>query len=69
MKRRLLAGLVMLTAATWALAGGQPTEQDLKNANNPLADLTAFNIQNYYKSDLIGLGDATANTAWLRCPR
>jgi hypothetical protein len=35
------------------------------NANNPLANMVAFNIQNYYYSDLYGTDDS-ANTAWLR---
>jgi hypothetical protein len=35
------------------------------NANNPLANMVAFNIQNYYYADLYGTDDS-ANTAWLR---
>ena len=35
------------------------------NANNPLADMTAFNLQNYYIPELSGT-DGTANTFWLR---
>jgi len=35
------------------------------NANNPLANMVAFNIQNYYFADLYGT-DETSNTAWLR---
>ncbi len=38
---------------------------DLANANNPLANMVAFNIQNYYYAALYGT-DETANTAWLR---
>jgi hypothetical protein len=34
-------------------------------ANNPLANMTAFNIQNYYIGDLTD-SDKTANQAWLR---
>jgi hypothetical protein len=34
-------------------------------ANNPLANMTAFNIQNYYIGDL-SESDETANQAWLR---
>jgi hypothetical protein len=37
----------------------------LANANNPLANMVAFNIQNYYYASLYGTDD-TANTAWLR---
>jgi len=35
-------------------------------ANNPLANMTSFQLQNYYASDLYGLPDETSNTAWLR---
>lgn len=38
------------------------------NANNPLADMTAFNLQNYYIPELSGL-DESANTFWLRYAR
>ncbi len=34
-------------------------------ANNPLADIQAFNLHNYYVPELSGL-DGTANTFWLR---
>jgi hypothetical protein len=37
----------------------------LANANNPLANMTAFNVQNYWLSSLYDT-DATASTAWLR---
>ena len=36
------------------------------DANNPLASITAFNVQNYYVPELSGLDDAKANTFWLR---
>lgn len=35
-------------------------------ANNPLANMTSFQLQDYYASDLYGLPDASSNTAWLR---
>ena len=35
-------------------------------ANNPLADITAFNIQNYYVGDLTGFPDASGNQLVLR---
>jgi len=40
-------------------------DKAMANANNPLANMKAFNIQNYYYSELYGT-DADANTAWLR---
>ena len=33
-------------------------------ANNPLANMTAFNIQNYYISELSGFEDETANQTY-----
>lgn len=35
-------------------------------ANNPLADMQAFNIQNYYVPELSGLDDQNANNLWFR---
>ena len=35
-------------------------------ANNPLANMTSFQLQNYYAPELYGLPDETSNTAWLR---
>lgn len=35
-------------------------------ANNPLANMTAFNLQNYYIGELTGLDDRDANQFWLR---
>jgi hypothetical protein len=46
----------------------QVSEEEAKalaNANNQLADMVAFNVQNYYLAGLYGT-DETANTAWLR---
>ena len=39
---------------------------DAANANNPLADMKALNVQNYYYSKLYGLDDEVANTFWIR---
>ena len=39
---------------------------DAAQANNPLADITAFNIQNYYIRELTGPGDFDANQFVLR---
>jgi hypothetical protein len=64
--RGVLAWLVLLLSVFPVPAAGGPSDKEMKNANNPLADLTAFNIQNYYQSDLNGLADETANTTWLR---
>jgi len=51
------------------LLEGQVLAQDQASAaaqaNNPLANMTAFNIQNYYIGDLREIDDS-ANQAWLR---
>ena len=65
----LLIGLAVLPANAQESAAEPETqaEKDAQaaNANNPLADMVAFNIQNYYSAELYGT-DETANTAWLR---
>jgi len=69
MLKAFQAGLVscaLMLAAVPAMA--QLAEEEAKalaNANNPLANMVAFNIQNYYYASLYGTDD-TANTAWLR---
>ncbi|MEP1933805.1 MAG: hypothetical protein ABJJ37_21240, partial [Roseibium sp.] len=50
--------LAVMLAATSAFAQSEAAS-DAAQANNPLADITAFNIQNYYIGDLTGLGDET----------
>jgi len=37
-----------------------------EDANNPLAKIQAFNVQDYYVPSLSESGDETANTVWLR---
>lgn len=48
------------TLAVWAEDGG-----DTAQANNPLANMTAFNLQNYYIGELTE-SDNDANQFWLR---
>ena len=45
---------------------GEPTLSEEAQANNPLADIQAFNIQNYYIPELCGPTDETANNLILR---
>jgi len=62
--RSILAGVILAGASQCALAaddGGSAAAQ----ANNPLANMTAFNIQDYYIGELTETDD-TANQAWLR---
>ena len=56
----LLAGIGL------AQEEGGPSAEELAKANNPLADLTAFNIQYYYRPSLNGVEDGSANTNWYR---
>jgi hypothetical protein len=49
--------------------GGQPSEaleDQVNTANNPLADMIAFSLHNYYFPRLNGVPDESANTFWLR---
>jgi hypothetical protein len=55
----LLANVTICHAATTNDAA------DLTQANNPIANLKAFNIQNYYYPDISGF-NTTGDTLWLR---
>jgi len=61
----ILTLAVVLLAAAPVVAQKSSSDRDIADANNPLANMVAFNIQNYYYSELYGT-DATTNTAWLR---
>jgi hypothetical protein len=67
-----IAVAALILATTPALAadtGAAPgADKALANANNPLANMVAFNIQNYWYAQLYDT-DATANTMWLRHAR
>ena len=61
---RLLVALFVVVLCGSA-HGQEASEEDLqamKQANNPLADFRAFNIQNYYVPELSGPIEETANT-------
>ena len=62
-KSPLLAVLLMF--ALHGIASGQ-TEEEMIQANNPLANMTAFNLQNYYIPNVSEMPDQTLNTFWLR---
>lgn len=61
---RLLFGVLFLAG----LAQAPAQAQDAAQANNPLANMTAFNLQNYYIGDLTDT-DEDANQFWLRFAR
>ena len=51
------------------VVGGQSKEaleDQVNTANNPLADLMAFSLHNYYFPKLNGIPDESANTFWIR---
>lgn len=60
--------LLVVLAAVDALAqdGEDEHAAAAAAANNPLANMTSFQLQNYYASDLYGLPGESSNTAWLR---
>ena len=57
--------IAAVLAATPVLAQESAADKTMANANNPLANMVAFNVQNYHYSELYGT-DESANTAWLR---
>ncbi len=67
MRTNKLIGFFLLFAALTAMGqdAGQEASSASAQANNPLANMTAFNLQNYYMGDLSGT-DETANQFWLR---
>jgi hypothetical protein len=70
-RRRVpVATLALVALATVAVfapgTAGADDAEAAAQANNPLADFRAFNVHNYYIGSLSELGDATANTAWMR---
>lgn len=73
----LFAGAALLNGAVPGIAqeqteAGPPAVSEEEaaaleaQANNPLADITAFNIQNYWVPKLYGIDDEAANTFWAR---
>ena len=67
-----LASLLLLCTVSVAFAqesdtsAEQAASGDAAQANNPLADIRAFNVQNYYIPELSGGVDSTANNFVLR---
>ena len=57
--------LLMFSAGT-LLAEQDSKSSDEAQANNPLADFVAFNIQNYSVTSLSELDDQSANSFFLR---
>lgn len=63
----LLLVLATGLSASDPVSAQEPSAEVLAKANNPLADLTAFNLQNYHASALYGApSEVTTNTFWAR---
>jgi hypothetical protein len=64
---RLLVLLAVLAASVnQAAAQAGVDAKTVAKANNPLADMNAFNLHNFYAASLHGVPDATSNTLNLR---
>ena len=61
----ILISFLCFVSQTSAQEGG-PSAEELAKANNPLADIIAFNIQYYYRPVLNEVEDGMANTNWYR---
>jgi len=59
-------GAVLAQVEIDGVVTDEEAEEANADANNPLASITAFNIQNYYIPSLSELDDQNANTFWLR---
>lgn len=53
--------IAIVVIALGSTATGQENDTD---ANNPLATMVAFNIQNYYYAELYGTDDAIGSDVW-----
>ena len=65
MNIRLLLVAVILTCATQFASATEDAASSAAQANNPLANMTAFNVQQYFIGDLTE-SDDSANQFWLR---
>ncbi len=65
----IFLGLILVLAGAGPALADEPTAEELAKANNPLADLTAFSVQNYHSSALCGVPDESTNTFWLRAAK
>jgi hypothetical protein len=67
MKRKYIKRTIFILFAVFMTSGTVMADSsgDAAQANNPLANMTAFNLQNYYIGDLTE-SDEDANQFWLR---
>ena len=62
-KRSVVLGI---TIASLAHAEEAAKANAAAQANNPLANMKAFNMHNYYAGDLTGLNNSSMNQLWMR---
>jgi hypothetical protein len=65
MKTRSILAAILLASATQYASAAEDAANVAAQANNPLANMKAFNVQDYYIGELTD-SDATANQFWLR---
>lgn len=69
MRPAAAAALAVAILALPAPASAQDGNPDAAQANNPLANFTAVNLQDYYIGELTSPSDKDANQFWLRYAR
>jgi hypothetical protein len=62
----LLPLLILFWFSVAAIAQDSGSSDDAAQANNPLANFKAFNVQNYFVPTLSGGVEGSANTFWFR---
>jgi hypothetical protein len=58
--------VVTLVFAAATTSAQEASVDEIAKANNPLADMKAFNLQNYYIPKLYGIDNQVANTFWFQ---
>lgn len=62
-----ICGLLLTSTTAFAQEkGAAVSDEEIRKANDPLADLNAFNLQDSYAPSLLGVPDGTINTLFLR---
>ena len=61
----VVVGLGIAVATAAPVAAQEPSAQDLAAANNPLANMTAFNLRNYFIPKFTDAPDTSANQFWI----
>ena len=61
-----LLNVISMNAQETPVTHAGPSDEEIKKANDPMADAKALNLQNYYVSSLYGVEDATINQFLVR---